>query len=83
MSDILIIFEDMLRQRLKGDIKVEYINGVLRAELTNKFLQYPLTVYVHVPEEHLYTPIAYEKITDTLYQKIRHYVEKNIFTWYD
>lgn len=83
MSDILLTLSDMLREHLKGNIELYYINGVLRAELTNDFLQYPLTVTINIPEEHLYIPKAYEKITDNLYQKFRHMIEKNLFTWYD
>ena len=83
MSDILVIIEESLSKHLKGSIIVTYDNGIIRAQLTNDFLQYPLTVSFNVPHEHLFISAAQQNIADNLYQKLRHMIEKNIFKWYD
>ena len=83
MKDNLIRIEDTLKEKLKGEINVSYYNGVLWAQLENNFLNNSISVGVQVPEEHICVEIALENIADSLYIKLKHLIEKNIFTWYD
>lgn len=83
MNDNIILIENILKEKLKGDINISYYNGVLWAQLQNKFFANLISVGVQVPEEHLNVEIAVENIADSLYIKFKHLIEKNIFTWYD
>lgn len=83
MKDNLIKIGDLINEKIKGTINISYYNGVIWAQLENDFLQNTISVGVQIPEEHLYVEIAHQKIANGLYQKLRHLIEKNIFTWYD
>lgn len=73
----------MLAHHLKGNVSISYYNGVIFARLENNFLSSAVTITLEVPPEHIVIEKVRQKINNLLYHKMRYFIEKNIFTWYD